>query len=203
MDYISIEIQFSKKTKVIKALLYLLLSGISFLFLVIKQYMDFKIALLICFIGIGMLILNITTRRKKGKRQNIFAQILLIWFIAFLNAMSYYLITGLIDKNLFIIFISNGFFYSNSVIYVRSKTNGSPYDVYALLFSFSILLICFLSNISGFTKSTLLIAFIPTLVKTLDNVILTNIKVPLRRIGINETIHCIIFMFLFRILYHI
>jgi hypothetical protein len=196
LDVISIELQYSRKTKITKGIVYLLFSIILFSFLVLKSLIEFKIAFFICISGIIMLFLNIITRRKKGKRQNVFAQIVLVSFIVFLGSLNYYFLTGLFDRIFLTIFSTSILFYSNSIIYVRSKTLGSPFDIYALLFSaFSIIIILLLIVVADFKLGTVFI-LIPTFVKTLDNVILTNIKVPMRRIGINETIHCIIFILL-------
>lgn len=200
LDLISTDLQFSKKSKVIKSVIYLLLSVTFFCILIFNSRIDLKVAFLVSIFGIAMLLLNIATRRRKGKRQNIIAQIVLVCFIAFLGALNYNLLTGCIDKMFFTIFLLSSIFYSNSVLYVRSKTLGAPYDIYALMFSiFSISLFGILVTLNIYQIDAIII-LIPTFVKTLDNVILTNIKVPLRRIGINETIHCIIFIGIFCIL---
>lgn len=200
LDLFSINIQFAKKSKVIKSLIYLLISITFFCILIINSLLDLELALLVSICGISMLVLNIATRRRKGKRQSIVAQIVLVSFISFLGALNYILLIGYFDKIFFTIFLTSSFFYSNSVLFVRSKTLGSPFDIYALLFS--VLSICFfaiLITLKIYNIETIII-FIPTFVKTLDNVILANFKVPLRRIGINETIHCILFVGLFWLL---
>jgi hypothetical protein len=200
IDLISTDIQFSRKNKVIKSVIYLFISVTLFCVLLLSSLIDFKIAFLVSIIGIAMLLLNIATRRRKGKRQHIIAQIILVCFIAFLGALNYFFLTGCFDKMFFTIFLISSIFYSNSVLFVRSKTLGSPYDIYALLFSIlSISLFGILITLNIYQIEAVII-LIPTFVKTLDNVILTNIKVPLRRIGINETIHCIIFIGIFWIL---
>lgn len=201
LDIISIELQYSKKSKIIRASIYLILSATLFSLMVLKNLIDINTAILICISGICMLLLNLITRRKKGKRQNIFAQIAIVCFIALLGAMNYFILVGRFDNIFFTIFISSALFYSNSIIYVRSKTYGSPFDIYALLFSVISILIIILLNFWGITRLELIVVFIPSLVKTLDNVILTNTKVPLRRVGINETIHCIIFIWLLFLFY--
>ena len=200
LDLISTEIQFSKKKKILKSVLYLFLSAAIFSFLLLSSRIDLNFAFLVIILGIAMLFLNIATRRKKGKRQNIIAQIVLVCFISFISALNYYLLTNCFDKMFFTLFFISSIFYSNSVLFVRSKTLGSPYDIYALSFSilsialFSILVILKIYQIHA------IIILIPSFVKALDNVILTNVKVPLRRIGINETIHCILFIGIFWIL---
>ncbi len=201
LDFFSIELQYSKKAKIARGLIYLIFSAFLFFLLMAKHFIGIKLAFLICVSGISMLFLNIITRRKKGERQIILAQIILVCFMSFLGALNYYFLVRLVDANFMIIFLFNALFFTISVIYVRSKTVGSPYDVYALVFSLITVFLIIILNIIGVVKLTMVIVFIPTLVKTLDNVVLTNTKVPLRRIGINETIHCIIFVFLFSLLH--
>lgn len=201
LDFFSINVQFSKKNKIIQSIIYLSFSVGLFLFLVITQFINLKVAVFLSVSGALMITLNIITRRKKGKRQNIFAQITLVCFIAFLGALNYYFLTGFMDNNLLYIFLFSALFYTNSIIYVRSKTVGLHYDSIALAFSIFIVLFAVILSIMGLINKTMIIIFIPTLIKNLDNVLLYNLKVPLRRIGINETIHCIIFIFMYYLVY--
>lgn len=200
LDFFSIELQFSKKSKLIKGIFYLFLSVFLFLLLIFKGFIEIKLALLIAGAGTGMVILNIITRRRKNQRQNIFAQIILVCFIAFLGALNYFFLTGLFNKELIIIFLFSALYYSNSIIFVRAKTMGPPFDAYALVFSIIVLIFVFVLSCLNIVNALMIIVFIPGLVKTLDNVVLYNFKVPLRRIGINETIHSIIFIILFCLL---
>lgn len=196
LDAFSVEIQFSKKGKILWAIFYLIISSLLFGYMIFSGFLSIPLALFICISGISMLAVNIFTRRKKGKRQPVLAQILLVTYISFIGALNYYLLTDRVDAVFFVIFGLSALFYSNSILFVRSKTMGSPFDVYALMFSImSLLTIAFLS-LGGLLKFELMIVLIPTFVKTLDNLILTNTKVPLRRIGINETVHSALFIFL-------
>lgn len=200
LDIVATKLQFNQKVKIIRSLIYLFISVGLFLFLYFISSLPLYLTAIIIISGILMLLLNLLTRRKEGKRQMISAQFVLVTFAAFLGAMNYYFIKETIDKNFWIIFIFNSLYYANSVVYVRSKTMGAPFDVYAFLFSIMIILIIIIFNYLNIIKLSSMIIFIPTFVKTLDNIILTNIKVPLRRIGVNESVHCIIFLTLFCLL---
>jgi hypothetical protein len=146
--------------------------------------------------GVSLTVFNIVTRRKKGKRQALISQIILVVFIAFIGAFNYYLLFDEINGIMYSLMIINALYYINSIIYVRSKTEGAPYHILALV---SVLLTIGFILLSGdlmFLKPVFVLLFIPSLVKVLDNVILENKKVHLRRIGLNEVFHCLLFLLL-------
>jgi hypothetical protein len=201
MDYISIRLQFSLNHKLMRALLFLMCSAVLFAYLLYVGALSMLSALMISIPGFLMLVVNVITRRQKGKRQYILAQIILVSFIAYTGAMVYHMMSGMFDHHFYVFLLFNALYFSNSVIYVRSKTVGAPYDVFALLMSVaSVILVSFLSA-NGFVQQNLFVVYIPMLIKTLDNVILVNIKVPMRRIGLNETFHGILYTLLFYLIY--
>ncbi|MFH0893796.1 MAG: hypothetical protein V2A54_05110 [Bacteroidota bacterium] len=151
--------------------------------------------------GMIMLLFNLFTRRQKGKRQLILAQMILVSFTAYIGAMIYFMMAGKFDHHFYVFLLFNALYFSNSVVYVRSKTLGAPYDVFALLMSIASVICIFLLSLYHLIPENLFIVFIPMLIKTLDNVILVNTKVPLRRVGLNETFHCVLFITLFNLLY--
>lgn len=155
------------------------------------------INLLILPIGIFLLLLNYFTRRRKGQRQNIFAQLVLTSLMATLPAFIYYLLTARMDNIFWILGLFNVLYYANSTVYVRAKTLGSPYDIYALTLSILTFLVLFILYKIDIIDGVALFVFLPMLLKNTDNIVLSNNKVPLRRIGVYETFHGLLYMFIF------
>lgn len=203
LDYFSIKIQYSQREKITRSAIYLFLSGGLYLYLIITGELNWLPALLVGFTGVLMLVLNIKTRRQKGQRQPIFAQLTLIVFMAFIGALNYYLMFKVINNQMFSVFICQALFYATSVIYVRSKTVGAPYHIYATGGAVLGIVLVFVFSQLGFVNSLLIITLVPTLVKNLDNILLLNTKVPLRRVGLSETFHSLLFITLYAVLVHL
>jgi len=202
MDAFYVELNKPRKFKLLRALSFLIASAGIVLYLLTTRFIGTKTIALLFFLGMGMVVFNLVTRRKKDKRQVVVAQIVLVSSMALISAVIYFLMTGRADHTFFRILLLNALFFSNAVVYVRSKTEGAPYDIYALTFALSVCLLILIMNLSGLIELNALILFVPTVVKTLDNVILNNTKVPLRRVGLNETIHSILYIILFCFVFH-
>ena len=201
LDYVTIRLQFSLTRKLIRSAFFLFISAGLFFRLWQREFLDEEMVLLISVPGILMFVLNLLTRRKKGKRQPVPAQILLVSFAAYLGALIHPLITKEFSIHFYVILFCNAAYYSCSVIYVRSKTTGAPYDVLAFLFACLLVITVLILEFRGVLPGNLFIVFLPQLIKTLDNVILVNARVPLRRIGLNETFHSLLYIALFFIVY--
>lgn len=176
-------------------LIYFMLSSISFYCFFIQK--SDVLNLLILPIGILLLLLNYFTRRRKGQRQHIFAQLVLTSIMALLPAFIYYLLLGRMDDIFWILGLFNMLYYANSIIYVRAKTIGSPFDIYAFILSILTFLVLFIIYKSDIIDGIAFFIFLPMLLKTTDNIVLSNTRVPLRRIGVYETFHSLLYMFIF------
>lgn len=192
LDYFSITIQHKRRKKLILAIVYLTISGVLFYSLKLNLIID----ILMAFTGIALTAFNILTRRKKGKRQPLLSQIILVIFIATIGSFNYYLLFDKIDNHLLTLLVINALYYIISVIYVRSKTEGAPYHIIALVLLLVIIGVILIIGEFLFLRASLIFLFIPSLVKLVDNLILENNKVPLRRIGVNEVFHCVLFLIL-------
>ena len=189
--------QKKKQGKIVFLIITLLLSTIFYIMFYMKVSSVYF--LLLIPVAIVLLILNIITRRRKGQRQNIIAQIFLTGSFGFIPSILYYVLTKNIDAIFWQVGICNALYYINSTLYVRSKTVGSPFDSYAFAFTILIFIVGWILVSAEVTEIKILILFLPTLIKGLDNLVLANFKVPLRRIGLNETFQSVLFIVLYNI----
>ena len=200
LDLYSLSFSKEKKAqKLAQAFFYMAIGLVFFIvFLWLTQVYYYLILIPLAFV---LLYVNIITRRKKGKKQALLAQLLLTGSIGLIPSLFYYIITQNIDDIFWQVGIINVLYYMNSTIYVRSKTMGTPYDVFAFIFSLFVLVMVLVSVWIGIAEFKILLLFLPTFIKVFDNLILANYKVPLRRIGLYETFHAILFIVLFNALF--
>lgn len=198
LDLFSLKFRHKKKyNKILFISFLLLLSGLFFTLFYIQNNLSYYL-ILIPVAGI-LLTLNIKTRRRKKKRQHIVAQIVLTGSFGFISSLFYYVLTENIDATFWQVGICNALYYINSTLYVRSKTVGAPFDSYAILFTIFIYIFGWILISNEIVDIRILLLYLPTFIKGLDNVVLANFKVPLRRIGVNETFHSILFIVLYNI----
>lgn len=193
-----------RKQKLIRAAIYLVCAGVLFVWMIFAVVKKIDLLLLLIIpVSFIFLAINIITRRKSGRRQALVFQLLLMLFASLVAAFNYYIITFRIDAIFWMIILCNMLYFSVSVIYVRSKTEGSPNDIIAMIAALAGIFVMLFIGMAGWAGKTMFIIFIPSFIRTLDNVILLNVHVPLKRIGVSETIHGLIFLLLCRLLFSV
>jgi hypothetical protein len=127
-------------------------------------------------------------------------------------AAAYYVASGRLDTTAFVIWAANWVFAANQILYVQARIRSARATTFNervsqgkwfVLHEITMALALALSWRRGWLPSLALLAFLPVLWRGLPWFFSSSTRLQVRRLGVSELIHAVIFAVLFIVGFHI